>query len=96
MKQGCERYWFLFSSGLCSGVSKFGSIVVVVAVVVCLTWIVDVSVRSWWSFLRSGCYVGYYAPGGLRHTSWAHSDHSEGLLTWSGDKLRSPEAARVL
>ena len=50
MRQGCERYWFLFSSGLRSGVSKFGSTVVVVAVVVCLTWVVDVSVRSWRSF----------------------------------------------
>ena len=50
MRQGCERYWFLFSSGLCSGVSKFGLIVIVVMVVVCLTWVVDVSVRSWRSF----------------------------------------------
>ena len=51
MRQGCERYWFLFlSAGWCSGVSKFGSIVVVVAVVVCLTWVVDVTVRSWRSF----------------------------------------------
>ena len=50
MRQGCERYWFLFSGWLRSGVSKFGSIVVVVAVVVCLTWVVDVTVRSWRSF----------------------------------------------